>query len=582
MKALSGFCRTFQPGDRFSGVQDAWQASQHSERSVSAAGTASWQAASTSGGPIGLALCGEIYNVHELRDLLGLPAGTTLPEVMAAAWRRWSLGLLPRLNGVFALALRDGDELLLYRDPSGLQNLFFSTAHSGQISFATDLGTMRKLPGIGRRLSRRSVHEYLRFLDVAAPHTLFEDVAAVEAGQALRWTVRGISVQAIPPSTADDASPTSFAEAVDRLDEHLQRSVQARLAGAARPAAFLSGGVDSSLLCALAAHQRPDMTALTVGFDGAPYDEAPIAQRVAARLGIAHEVLRFSREQHLAAFETLGLRMEQPSADPAIPATVLAFDQCRDRFDAVLDGTGADEVVGGIPPRHVRLAVEYGSLLPASARRALAGVLKAMPALAGYAPLVDFEHPADTMIRWRGFTRPEIEALCGAPVSFADTQFYRTFARYPRGAHFERYSALVDVMPCERLNQATLATGMAPRYPYWDMPTARYIRQLRTDYRTLPGEPKRILRTLLARYVPRNLWEAPKHGFDFPLWDFLSADDYQLVRRHLGPGCRLEAAGIRAEPVQAYVRQFTAGDRSLTFRVWALVVLGAWLEGHGD
>jgi asparagine synthase (glutamine-hydrolysing) len=137
-------------------------------------------------------------------------------------------------------------------------------------------------------------------------------------------------------------------------------------------------------------------------------------------------------------------------------------------------------------------------------------------------------------------------------------------------------------MPCERLAQATLVTGLRVRYPYCDPDTDRFIRQLRTDWRHLPGQPKRILRAALARYVPREVWDVPKNGFNFPLRQFLSADDFGLVRRHLDAG-RWRACGLlRSEVVQRYARRFIAGDPRVMFRVWALVTLGAWMEEHDD
>jgi asparagine synthase (glutamine-hydrolysing) len=167
-------------------------------------------------------------------------------------------------------------------------------------------------------------------------------------------------------------------------------------------------------------------------------------------------------------------------------------------------------------------------------------------------------------------------------VSFAQTQFYRTFQRFPRHAHFERYGALINAMPCDRLNQAMLISGMPVRFPFWDAATDRYLRQLRTDYRYLPGQPKRILRALLARYIPPQIWDRPKHGFDFPLGEFLAAEDFALVRRYLDGGRWRQANVLAYDRVQLYARQFIAGDTRLTFRVWALVVLGAWLEKHDD
>jgi len=96
----------------------------------------------------------------------------------------------------------------------------------------------------------------------------------------------------------------------------------------------------------------------------------------------------------------------------------------------------------------------------------------------------------------------------------------------------------------------------------------------------LPGQPKRILRALLARYVPVAIWDLPKHGFNFPLSNFLSGDDFLLLRRHLDPQQWRDYGLLSVEQVQRYGRDFMAGDQRLTFRVWALVVLGAWLKHH--
>ena len=320
---------------------------------------------------------------------------------------------------------------------------------------------------------------------------------------------------------------------------------------------------------------------MTVAFEGAAHDESAAAARVAAHLGLRHEVLRPDMPTLRRAFERLAPHMDQPTADPALPATVVAFEHCRERHDVVLDGTGADELLGALPPRHVRIAVQYASLVPRRARLALARALRATPGLAGQAPILDFEHPADTLIRWHGFTRREIEALCGEPVSLAHTHFHQTFARHARSAHFERCTALLDAMPCERLTQAQRTTGLDVRFPFWDEATAALLRGLPADWRAPPGEPKRILRAVLARQVPRALWERPKQGFSFPLAAFLADSDHRLVRRHLlawpwgGHGLP------DARAVQALARRFMAGEQALAFRAWALTVLDAWLQAHG-
>lgn len=532
-------------------------------------------------GSLSLALHGDIANRAALRAELGLAQDTPLPAVLLAGWQRWGQALACRLDGVFALALRDGRGLHLYRDPSGLQNLFCH-AQDGSIRFAADLSELRALPGVPGEISRPALHEYLRFLDISAPQCIVRDVLAVPAGewrhwQAGAWQAACAPIQHRSPMAGQDPD-AGFEAAVDAIDQRLQEAVATRLGEARRPVVMLSGGVDSALLAAIAARQRPDVATLTVGFDGNAFDETPTAASIAAHLGLRHTVLRFDHAQYLATLARVARQAEQPMADPATLATVLAFDHARAHHDLALEGSGADEIVGLLPPRHVRVAVAWSSRLPLTWRRQLLCWMRGVPALAGQAPLLDFEHPAETMIRWRGFRRAEIEALCDEPVSFAGTQFFRTFDAFPRSAHFERYSALMNAMPSERLNQAARISGLPLRFPFWDAALAGHMRQLRTEFRYMPGQPKRILRALLARYVPRAIWDAPKHGFDFPLQAFLAADDHALVRHHLDPQRWHRLGLLSPQAVSTLRERFVAGDRSLMFRVWALVMLSAWLD----
>jgi asparagine synthase (glutamine-hydrolysing) len=529
-----------------------------------------------------LAFHGELYNTHALRKQLGTADDISLPELLMRAYERWSLDFVRQLDGLFALALHDGTGLHLYRDASGARNLYYSLEPAGQIAFATQLDTLLRLPGMTKRLARRSLHEYLRFLEIAAPNTLYEGVFALQAGHLLSWSGGECSLRSVAAGSGEMPAPSGFEEALDELQGLLHNSVESRLHGADKPAAFLSGGVDSSLICALAARIRPDLTAVTVGFDGHRYDETPVAQQVAGHLGVRHEVLRFRRQDHIRAFEAFAGGAEQPMGDPAAPSTLLAFEHCRERFDVNLDGSGADESMGMMPPRHVRIAVEHAARLPARLRRAIVSAMSHLPGLAGYTPIFDFEHPAELMMRWHGFARAEIESLCGEAVSFDQTLFFQTFARYPRHAHFERSSALLDALSSDRLHQTAALSGACIRYPYWNGAVDGYIRGLPVAYRYQPGEPKRLLRALLARHVPQALWNLPKHGFNFPLLEFLCAEDFQLVRRYLHRERWQQWQIMAPEQVAEVGRRFMAGDRRLVFRVWALMVLAAWLERHVD
>ncbi len=526
-----------------------------------------------------LIFCGELYNAEALRRELALTEATTQAQLLGAAYRRWSLQFIDHLDGQFALAIYEDGHVHLYRDRSGAQNLFYSFPDNGRIAFATQLDALFRLPGVGRRIDRRALQEYLHLLEIAPPNTLFEGIYALDAGQLLTWSPAGRSIRRTQ-TAAEEPSP-GYEEALDRLDGLLRHSIAARLADAANPAAFLSGGVDSSLLLALAAKVRPDLTAVTVAFADPRLDEAPSAKAVSRHLGLRHTVLHFSQDDYVQAVQDFACHAEQPMADPAIPPTILAFRHCRAHHDVVLDGSGADEAFGAMPPRHVRVAVQYASLLPGWLRRTGVSVLRHLPRLDGYAPILDFEHPAELTLRWRGFTRQEIEALSGEPAELEQTPLYRTFSRFPRPAHFQRYSAVLDAMTCDRLHHAAFITGLTVRYPYWDRSVDEFIRALPVDYRYRPGQSKRLLRDLLARQMARNLWERPKHGFDFPLQAFLTVEDFQLVRRYLLEADWKRWELVAPEEVANHARRFIAGELGLDFRVWALVMLAAWLEGHG-
>lgn len=267
-------------------------------------------------------------------------------------------------------------------------------------------------------------------------------------------------------------------------------------------------------------------------------------------------------------------------ADPALPATLLAFAWARRHYDAVLDGSGADELMGAMPPRHLRVAVQWAARLPTALRRHVAHSLQHLPHLAGYRPIFDFEHPAETLRRWQGFLPAEIEALTGGAVHLAHTRFYQVCERFPPPAHYERYTALLNVMPGERLTQAMYITGLDVRFPYWNAAVAALLRALPLHLRWRQDSPKHLLRALLAHHLPRALWDVPKHGFNFPLHNFLTAEDFQLVRRYLLDADWERWQVVSPPTVADYARRFIAGEASLTFRVWALVVLAAWLEGH--
>ena len=480
---------------------------------------------------------------------------------------------------------RPGRRLCLFRDDSASQDLYYRILPGGGIAFSDDLDLLVTSPGGTPRISRRGLHEYLRLLDISTPNTLYDEVWSpepgveliVEAGRAPRATPR------LPPPPPP--VPQGLEEAAAELDRRLDDAVRARLPATGTIIAFLSGGVDSALIAALAAAAAPGrVLAYTLGFEDSACDEAPIAARIAAHLGLPHRVLRPTMAEYRAAFADWTAAISHPFADPAALPTLLAFRDARRLGAVALDGTGADELIGLLPAPHRRKAVWIGALVPRPLRRTAAHLCAAIGPLAGLRPLVEFDDPQEFLMRWRGWPCRELARLCGEPVSLAHTRFYRLYRGFRPGEHFERYSRLMASMPDDRIHEACRLTGLQVRFPFSDARVSAFVHALPLAMRAAPDEPKPVLKVALARHVPRELWDQPKHGFDFPLADFLTLGDHALTRHYLSPE-RMRAldsagAGVDARVVADTLGRLSAGERKLAPRVWALTVLSAWIQNH--
>lgn len=504
------------------------------------------------------------------------------PAILASACRD---GRLPQLDGRFCVLLHDpgDDRLVLYRDASAAMFLFYRVLDSGALVCSSDLDRIVTCPGSSAAIGRRGLHEYLRMLDISTPNTLYDGVHSPEPGRVLMLDALGNPSH--PPAGASAggaaAEATGASSPEDRIEQLLRSAVAKRLPDDGPILSFLSGGIDSALVTAAAAELAPGrVTAYTVGFEESGFDETPIAAAIASHLGLPHRILRLPLAAYRDAFDELARITAYPIADPAAIPTLIAYRDAQRIAPFALDGTGAEVCVGVTPPRYQRIAVEYAALLPRWARRLGTRILGALGPLAEYRPLLDFHDPEEVLIHWRGWRVPEVARLCGEPVSLAHTRFYQTFAQFGRGEHVERYTALLNTIPDDRIHEINRLLGFELRFPFFDPELAEAIAALPLELRDPPEDPKRILRRLLARRVPREIWDLPKHGFDFPFARFMDLNDHALIRDTL-PDERVRAFGlINADLVADTIARYRAGDRSLSFRVWSLVILFAWLEHH--
>jgi asparagine synthase (glutamine-hydrolysing) len=526
---------------------------------------------------------GEIYNLPELAGELNInySQSGTVSDVLISAYEAWGTELFSRLNGVYSLALWDMRKTKLYlvRDFHGAKSMYYHFDKKTGLTFASRLSAIFRRKSVTLCVEPASVQEYLRFLDITAPNTIYKNVFSLEPGYFLEFNGTDYKLEKMD-FRIQDTSGLEFDEALEKFDYLLTRSVRRRF-DSQKTGFFLSGGIDSSMLCTLGTKiNKEQIEAFTVGFGIEGQNEVPVASKVAEFLRIKHHKLYFDINQYRMAFDTIVASIDSPFADPATVPTLLCFNHCRKYVDVAIDGTGADGLLGSMPPRYIRFALDYSSRLPINTRHKIASFLKNRSMLSGYAPLFDFDEPQELLIRWKGWSKREIDELCRCKCSFEHTTFYKVFWESLKLSPLELYSVILSNMPDDRLHEMSFLSNLTVRFPYWDNEFVSFVKSLQVNYKYRHGESKFILRKLLASYVPEPLWNMPKHGFNFPFETLLKMNDYELINIYLNENLLKQHGLFDIRMVSDYVRRYKSGDNLLRFKIWALVVFQAWYLRH--
>ncbi|MFP6744228.1 MAG: asparagine synthase (glutamine-hydrolyzing), partial [Alphaproteobacteria bacterium] len=473
---------------------------------------------------------GEIYNAAELRRELE-SAGRTFrghcdAEVLVEACGAWGLAAtLGRLLGMFAFALwdREARTLSLVRDRLGVKPLYWGEA-GGVVLFGSELKALVAHGGWSPEIDRDSLATYMRHMVVPAPASIYRGIHKLEPGQVVTIDSSGASTASRYWDLRAVASDTpradiGEADALNGLAALLNDSVGRRMVADVPLGAFLSGGIDSSLVVALmqAQSSRPVQT-YTVGFTERAFDEAPEARAVAAHLGTDHTELYVEPGDALAVVPELPHCYNEPFADSSQIPTLLISRLAQRSVTVALSGDGGDEVFGGYK-RHYRahgLARRLGRL-PGPLRRAVAAVWGAVPRASAHG----------------AYRRDRAAAVIGAA---DDVALYRALATYvhqpdalvsggaerhgalwddaaasdvpnfmERAGYFDTVTSLPDQM-LTKVDRASMATSLEVRVPLLDHRVVEYAWSLPPGLKFgHRADNKRLLRALLYKHVPRSL-----------------------------------------------------------------------------
>ncbi|MBF0341954.1 MAG: asparagine synthase (glutamine-hydrolyzing) [Magnetococcales bacterium] len=540
---------------------------------------------------------GEIYNFLDLRrELQGLGwrfASRSDSEVLLIGHAQWGEALLQRLDGIFAFAIWDTREQTLFaaRDRLGVKPFFYSTT-DGMV-FASTLAPFFRLSGFPQRLNGRALRDYLAFQTPLAPDCFLADCRQLPPACALHYAARSRSLKtwrywSIP--RPQPGGPTDFPTCVAMADAALKESVKRQLVADVPLGAFLSGGIDSSLIIRYMAEAGVrEMRCFSLKFTQSAFDESAHARQVAQQFGCAHHELP-APEIDATAFLTAIADLDQPLADPSYVMTHALSRMTREHVTVALSGDGGDELFGGYPryadPQSahpegfwqapLRRLVAAGLLPGALTRRTLHGRELL------YYRRVELGPWPNSRKGMEGYLAPWIRAACGVEQTL------------------EAWNALVDELGGEldgatmmradlwsylsenclvKTDRASMAHGLEARVPMLGNPVVDAALTIPASIH-LADNGKAVLKELCRRGgLPESVWNRPKHGFSIPLRD-LFQHSWKQMGDDAFAGIERFAPFLNAPAAREQWQRCSSdrgGARRLTY---TLLVLLLWLEHH--
>ena len=558
---------------------------------------------------------GEIYNHRALR--LKLEAAGAAPswrghsdsESLLAAIAAWGVEKsLELAGGMFALALWDRQrrELILARDRFGEKPLYYGKV-DGAVAFASELKALRLLPGFNETIDSDALRAMLGSGYVPSDRSIFAAIAQVPPGS---WvTIDGNGCIAAPRRYFDYsalvvaglADPiTSEGEALDLLRETLGGAVERQLAADVPVGTLLSGGIDSSLITALAAERAGGrVRSFSIGFAEAGFDEAPHARAIAAHLGTEHNELYVTAADALAVIPALPEIWDEPFGDSSQIPTHLVARFAREQVTVALSGDAGDELFGGYQ-RHISLPALARRLapLPAIVRRAGLGAGAAVPPAwwnmlalwqSGAQRPAFFGHKVRRALRTAqgasdlaGLYGHFLDDWTGEPSPLAGG--HRLVPRaFPHAAADPASRVMLadalgylpgDILT--KVDRAAMAVSLEGRIPFLDPQVAELASRIPITMKIGKGTGKLILRRLLGEYVPAPLIDRPKAGFAIPLGAWLKGPLRDWSEDLLGAAALADGGLLDPHPIRRRWSSHLAGREDASQALWSVLMFQAW------
>jgi asparagine synthase (glutamine-hydrolysing) len=534
---------------------------------------------------------GEIYNAAEIRARYRdypFRSRSDVESILPLYLDRGTRAI-SELDGMFGLAIRDNRNgtLILARDRAGEKPLFYAR-RGHEIVFASELQSVLAYPTIGRDLDRVAIAEYLRLGYVPEPRTMFTAIRRVPAGTFIRFTPGGEEQARYwdPESFALEERPAE--DAVPELQRLIESAVTKQVMSDVPVGVFISGGMDSSILAALASKAIgvDKVHTFSAQFSEESYDESGDAAKVAAAMRTRHVPVRTDEEALREALQAVTRSVAEPLADAAILPTYLLARAAREHVKVILSGEGADELFGGYPTYIGHKIAPLYDALPGVARRGLRALVHRIPSSGKKVTLEyllkrfvsDAEKSwIERHLAWFGTGLPaDIDA--SPPPSLPDMPHLSGGRDALSGAMLVDYRSYLRDNLLVKVDRATMLSSVEARAPYLDRYVTAFALALSPKLRVRGLTTKWILKKAAEKWIPRDVIYRRKRGLSVPVASWINRGLRGEVDRLLAAD-RLRRQGLINESVVTRLLDEHRGGLANHSRpLWAVIMLQYWID----
>jgi asparagine synthase (glutamine-hydrolysing) len=545
---------------------------------------------------------GEIYNFRELRARLEAEGHrfytSTDTEVIVHAYEQWGANAIARLRGMFGLAIWDdrSKSLLVARDRIGIKPIYYAEAN-GRLYFGSELKSLLEAPDLPRDLDLDALDHYLSFLYTPRDGSIFESVRKLPPGHLMTWHDGHLAIERYWQLPAAETYTGSEADAIRDLRQVLADAVRSHLVSDVPLGAFLSGGIDSSLVVGLMTETSgARVKTFSIGFDEPAFDELEHARRVARHFGTDHHEF-VVKPDGVAILDRLVWHFDEPFADSSAIPTWYVSEMARRHVTVVLSGDGGDELFGGydryVP--HPRV-VAFDRYSPRAFRRVAAIAAAKLPHGArgkNFLRHVARDEQGRYLDSIRFFSADEKPALLAGDVrqrldgQDPETRLASHFERYahlPWPSQMMRFDAETylpeDVLT--KVDRMSMAHSIESRVPLLDNEVIELASTLPASLKIKDGRRKHVLKEVAATLLPPEILNRRKQGFGVPLGTWFRGNLRELFADTLLSPASLQRGYFQPLFVRQLVDEHIAGKRDHTLRLWQLVVFERWHQEYAD